>query len=118
MNTKKHQIGTGTLQEVAPFGLGFGEDGALELRSSTEELYFMEPEKGMTEREKPSQQVTLSHSFIFTFIFFIIINDLFFPIIHPSLLSYPLCNILIHIVHKKASNLFKQFCAFVVLHLL
>uniref|UniRef100_A0A1B0CAQ1 Uncharacterized protein n=2 Tax=Lutzomyia longipalpis TaxID=7200 RepID=A0A1B0CAQ1_LUTLO len=50
------QIGTGTLQECAPIGLGFGEEGALELRSSTEELYFMEPEKGMTEREKPSQQ--------------------------------------------------------------
>ncbi|XP_055716845.1 uncharacterized protein LOC129810415 isoform X3 [Phlebotomus papatasi] len=61
------QIGTGTLQEVAPFGLGFGEDGALELRSSTEELYFMEPEKGMTEREKPSQQGPSQSPILFKF---------------------------------------------------
>ncbi|XP_059621547.1 microtubule-associated protein futsch isoform X2 [Phlebotomus argentipes] len=61
------QIGTGTLQESAPFGLGFGEDGALELRSSTEELYFMEPEKGMTEREKPSQQGASQSPIMFKF---------------------------------------------------
>lgn len=36
------KVGTGTLQESC-LG-GFREDGALELRSSTEELYFMEPE--------------------------------------------------------------------------
>ncbi|GAB0092287.1 hypothetical protein DMENIID0001_072770 [Sergentomyia squamirostris] len=61
------QIGTGTLQESAPFGLGFGEDGALELRSSTEELYFLEPEKGMQEREKPSQQGASQSPVLFKF---------------------------------------------------
>jgi hypothetical protein len=49
----------GTLQETGPVGLGFREDGALELRSSTEELYFMEAEKGRTECEKP-QAVNVS----------------------------------------------------------
>lgn len=47
------QVGTGTLQDgdgdgesgagATARGLGFGEDGAVELRSSTEELYFMDP---------------------------------------------------------------------------
>lgn len=35
------QIGTGTLQDSER---GFREEGAMELRSSTEELYFMEPD--------------------------------------------------------------------------
>lgn len=47
------QVGTGTLQESTGC-LGFQEEGALELRSSTEELFFMEPEKGQEELEKPS----------------------------------------------------------------
>jgi hypothetical protein len=46
-------VGTGTLQEATGC-LGFQEEGALELRSSTEELFFMEPEKGQEELEKPS----------------------------------------------------------------
>ncbi|XP_029733049.2 uncharacterized protein LOC109406739 isoform X2 [Aedes albopictus] len=33
--------------------LGYREEGTMDLRSSTEELQFMEPEKGRTEREKP-----------------------------------------------------------------
>ncbi|XP_058831594.1 uncharacterized protein LOC131690091 isoform X4 [Topomyia yanbarensis] len=45
------QVGTGTLQDSGV--LGYREEGALDLRSSTEELHFMEPEKGKTEREKP-----------------------------------------------------------------
>ena len=52
------QVGTGTLSETGV--LGYREEGALELRSSTEELYFMEPEKGREEKEKPVQhQVNL-----------------------------------------------------------
>ncbi|EDW30564.1 GL26851 [Drosophila persimilis] len=43
------QVGTGTLQET--IGLGFREEGALELRSSTEELYFMDPEQKKEEQE-------------------------------------------------------------------
>ncbi|XP_063708952.1 titin [Culicoides brevitarsis] len=43
------QVGTGTLIES-----GFKEEGAMDLRSSTEELYFMEPDKEKTEEcEKP-----------------------------------------------------------------
>ncbi|XP_053686283.1 uncharacterized protein LOC128735824 [Sabethes cyaneus] len=45
------QVGTGTLQDTGV--LGYREEGAMDLRSSTEELQFMEPEKGRTEREKP-----------------------------------------------------------------
>lgn len=47
------QIGTGTLQDNA-IELGFREDGALELRSSTEELYFMEPDR---QQQTHQQQV-------------------------------------------------------------
>lgn len=41
------QVGTGTLQEGDgnPGDLGFGEVGANDLRSSTEELYFIEGEE-------------------------------------------------------------------------
>lgn len=51
------QVGTGTLQEGDgnPGDLGFGEDGATDLRSSTEELYFIEGEdktKIKVEQEK------------------------------------------------------------------
>lgn len=40
------QVGTGTLQETSGVGGlgGFREDGTMDLRSSTEELYFMEPD--------------------------------------------------------------------------
>ncbi|KAH8354274.1 hypothetical protein KR084_005487 [Drosophila pseudotakahashii] len=48
------QVGTGTLQET--IGLGFREEGALELRSSTEELYFMDPEQKKEEQERIQQQ--------------------------------------------------------------
>ncbi|XP_030380843.1 flocculation protein FLO11 [Scaptodrosophila lebanonensis] len=48
------QVGTGTLQET--IGLGFREEGALELRSSTEELYFMDPEQKKEEQERQQQQ--------------------------------------------------------------
>ncbi|XP_036346318.1 platelet binding protein GspB [Rhagoletis pomonella] len=48
------QVGTGTLQET--IGVGFREEGALELRSSTEELYFMDPEQKKEEQEKLQQQ--------------------------------------------------------------
>ncbi|XP_037723565.1 pneumococcal serine-rich repeat protein isoform X3 [Drosophila subpulchrella] len=48
------QVGTGTLQET--IGLGFREDGALELRSSTEELYFMDAEQKKEEQERIQQQ--------------------------------------------------------------
>ncbi|XP_068141382.1 platelet binding protein GspB isoform X2 [Drosophila tropicalis] len=37
-------------------GLGFREEGALELRSSTEELYFMDPEQKKEEQERIQQQ--------------------------------------------------------------
>lgn len=53
------QVGTGTLQEATGCLELFSED-VDELRSSTEELYFMEKQKGQTECEKPSSaQVTL-----------------------------------------------------------
>ncbi|XP_058458686.1 uncharacterized protein LOC131435136 isoform X2 [Malaya genurostris] len=45
------QVGTGKLQDSGV--LGYREEGTLDLRSSTEELHFMEPEKGGTERERP-----------------------------------------------------------------
>ncbi|XP_053952255.1 uncharacterized protein LOC128859332 isoform X1 [Anastrepha ludens] len=48
------QVGTGTLQET--IGMGFREEGALELRSSTEELYFMDPEQKKEEQAKLQQQ--------------------------------------------------------------
>ncbi|XP_055390420.1 uncharacterized protein LOC129619273 [Condylostylus longicornis] len=48
------QVGTGTLQEAV--SLGFREDGALDLRTSTEELYFMDPEQKREEQEKMQQQ--------------------------------------------------------------
>ncbi|XP_037918035.1 serine/arginine repetitive matrix protein 2 isoform X3 [Hermetia illucens] len=47
------QVGTGTLQES--IGLGFREEGAMDLRSSTEELYFMDPEQKKEEQEKLQQ---------------------------------------------------------------
>lgn len=47
------QVGTGTLQEATGCLQLFQED-VDELRSSTEELYFMEKTKGQTECEKPS----------------------------------------------------------------
>lgn len=52
INNHLLQVGTGTLVES---GLGFKEEGTADLRSSTEELYFMEPEKGekLEECEKP-----------------------------------------------------------------
>lgn len=49
------KVGTGTLQET--IGVGFREEGALELRSSTEELYFMDPAQKKEEQEKMQQQV-------------------------------------------------------------
>uniref|UniRef100_A0A1B0AC37 Uncharacterized protein n=1 Tax=Glossina pallidipes TaxID=7398 RepID=A0A1B0AC37_GLOPL len=48
------QVGTGTLQES--IDLGFREEGALELRSSTEELYFMDPQQKREEEAKLLQQ--------------------------------------------------------------
>lgn len=54
-NDNQMKVGTGTLQET--IGLGFREEGALELRSSTEELYFMDPEQKKEEQEKLQQQV-------------------------------------------------------------
>ncbi|XP_043658200.1 mucin-17 [Drosophila teissieri] len=42
--------------EQETIGLGFREDGALELRSSTEELYFMDPEQKKEEQERIQQQ--------------------------------------------------------------
>ncbi|XP_058978323.1 serine/arginine repetitive matrix protein 2 isoform X3 [Musca domestica] len=48
------QVGTGTLQES--LDMGFREEGALELRSSTEELYFMDP-MHKTEEEAKLQQL-------------------------------------------------------------
>ncbi|XP_037810368.1 proteoglycan 4 isoform X2 [Lucilia sericata] len=48
------QVGTGTLQET--LDMGFREEGALELRSSTEELYFMDPTQKKEEEAKMQQQ--------------------------------------------------------------
>ncbi|XP_037931812.1 microtubule-associated protein futsch [Teleopsis dalmanni] len=60
------QVGTGTLQET--ISLGFREEGALELRSSTEELYFMDPEHKKEEQEKMQmQQAKRSSPHIFKF---------------------------------------------------
>lgn len=47
------QVGTGTLQESTG-GLELFQEDVDELRSSTEELYFMEKQKGQTECEKPA----------------------------------------------------------------
>ncbi|XP_013115597.2 serine-rich adhesin for platelets isoform X2 [Stomoxys calcitrans] len=47
------QVGTGTLQES--LDMGFREEGALELRSSTEELYFMDPAHKKEEEAKLQQ---------------------------------------------------------------
>ncbi|KNC32886.1 hypothetical protein FF38_08104 [Lucilia cuprina] len=47
------QVGTGTLQET--LDMGFREEGALELRSSTEELYFMDPTQKKEEEAKMQQ---------------------------------------------------------------
>ncbi|XP_061403033.1 serine/arginine repetitive matrix protein 2 [Musca vetustissima] len=47
------QVGTGTLQES--LDMGFREEGALELRSSTEELYFMDPQHKKEEEAKLQQ---------------------------------------------------------------
>uniref|UniRef100_A0A182N8V2 Uncharacterized protein n=1 Tax=Anopheles dirus TaxID=7168 RepID=A0A182N8V2_9DIPT len=49
------QVGTGTLQDSGV--LGFREEDTLDLRNSTEELQFMEPEKGTREKEKPNTQI-------------------------------------------------------------
>uniref|UniRef100_A0A182JPI4 Uncharacterized protein n=1 Tax=Anopheles christyi TaxID=43041 RepID=A0A182JPI4_9DIPT len=49
------QVGTGTLQDSGV--LGFREEDTLDLRNSTEELQFMEPEKGNREKEKPNTQL-------------------------------------------------------------
>lgn len=51
--TNLKKVGTGTLQET--LDMGFREEGALELRSSTEELYFMDPTQ-KTEEAKIQQQ--------------------------------------------------------------
>ncbi|XP_067634620.1 serine-rich adhesin for platelets [Eurosta solidaginis] len=59
------QVGTGTLQET--IGVAFGEEGALELRSSTEELYFMDPEQQKEAQEKLQQQTKRSSPHIFKF---------------------------------------------------
>ncbi|XP_018799871.1 PREDICTED: proteoglycan 4 isoform X2 [Bactrocera latifrons] len=55
--------------EQETIGLGFREEGALELRSSTEELYFMDPEQKKEEQEKiqQQQQVKRSSPHIFKF---------------------------------------------------
>ncbi|CRK99127.1 CLUMA_CG012110, isoform A [Clunio marinus] len=55
------QVGTGTLQEATGCLELFQED-VDELRSSTEELYFMEKEKGQTECEKPSSAAQVSRA--------------------------------------------------------
>uniref|UniRef100_A0A8W7P039 Uncharacterized protein n=1 Tax=Anopheles coluzzii TaxID=1518534 RepID=A0A8W7P039_ANOCL len=52
---EKAQVGTGTLQDSGV--LGFREEDTLDLRNSTEELQFMEPEKGNREKEKPNTQI-------------------------------------------------------------
>ncbi|XP_055906075.1 uncharacterized protein LOC129941463 isoform X2 [Eupeodes corollae] len=43
--------------EQETIGLGFHEEGALELRSSTEELFFMDPEAKKEEQEKIQHQI-------------------------------------------------------------
>ncbi|XP_055854415.1 uncharacterized protein LOC129918089 isoform X2 [Episyrphus balteatus] len=43
--------------EQDTIGVGFHEEGALELRSSTEELFFMDPEAKKEEQEKLQQQI-------------------------------------------------------------
>ncbi|XP_070495999.1 uncharacterized protein [Chironomus tepperi] len=60
------QVGTGTLQEASGCLELFQED-ADELRSSTEELFFMEKEKGQTECEKPSSAQVPRAPMIFKF---------------------------------------------------
>lgn len=52
--TNYNKVGTGTLQET--LDMGFREEGALELRSSTEELYFMDPTHKKEEEAKLQQQ--------------------------------------------------------------
>ncbi|XP_058056259.1 uncharacterized protein LOC131207654 [Anopheles bellator] len=54
------QVGTGTLQDSGV--LGFREEDTLDLRNSTEELQFMEPQKGTHEKEKPNTQIIYSSS--------------------------------------------------------
>ncbi|XP_050086072.1 uncharacterized protein LOC126571534 isoform X2 [Anopheles aquasalis] len=54
------QVGTGTLQDSG--GLGFREEDTLDLRNSTEELQFMESEKGTDEKEKPKTQLMYGSS--------------------------------------------------------
>lgn len=54
------QVGTGTLQDSGV--LGYREEGAIDLRSSTEELQFMEIEKGRTEKEKEKPTVSVKAS--------------------------------------------------------
>lgn len=51
--TNHNKVGTGTLQES--LDMGFREEGALELRSSTEELYFMDPVHKKEEEAKLQQ---------------------------------------------------------------
>lgn len=48
------KVGTGTLQESTGACLELFKEDVDELRSSTEELFFMEKQKGQTECEKPS----------------------------------------------------------------
>lgn len=47
-------MGTGTLQET--IDSAFREEGALELRTSTEELYFLDPQHQKEEELKMQQQ--------------------------------------------------------------
>lgn len=55
------KVGTGTLQESAKAGLGFQEDGTMDLRSSTEELYFLDGDKDkpVESSDKFTQQVCI-----------------------------------------------------------
>lgn len=48
------KVGTGTLQESTGACLELFQEDVDELRSSTEELFFMEKQKGQTECERPS----------------------------------------------------------------
>jgi hypothetical protein len=57
------QVGTGTLQEATGCLELFQED-VDELRSSTEELYFMERQKGQTECEKPLSAQVMNEFFM------------------------------------------------------
>lgn len=62
------QVGTGTLQETATTSsdLGFVEDGATDLRSSTEELFFADTgDKSLRSNTETDavQQVSVFHSF-------------------------------------------------------